>query len=165
MALPTIRLATADDLTAVNGIYNDYVLHSTCTYQETPEPIEGRWEWFARHGVSHPVTIAELDGQVVGWGALSPYHSRCAYRFTVEDSVYVDRRSHRRGVGRVILADLVARARALGHHAIIAVIDADQAASIGLHARFGFEEVGRFREVGYKFGRWLDVVYMELRLA
>lgn len=165
MALPTIRLATAADMLAVNDIYNHYVLHSTCTYQEAPEPMEGRREWFARHGAAHPVTVAEIDGQVVGWGALSPYHSRCAYRFTVENSVYVDHRFHRRGIGQVILTDLVARARALGYHAIIAVIDADQVASISLHARLGFEEVGRFREIGFKFGRWLDVVYMELRLA
>ena len=160
---PTIRLATAEDMPAVNDLYNHYVLNSTCTYQEAPEPIEGRREWFARHGAMHPVTIAEIAGRTVGWGALSPYHNRSAYRHTVEDSVYVDPRCHRRGIGSALLADLIERARALGHHAILALIDADQTASIGLHARFGFGEVGRCREVGRKFGRWLDVVTMELR--
>ena len=160
---PTIRLARAEDLEAINAIYNHYVQHTTCTYQETPETIEGRREWFARHGVEHPVVVAEADGQVVGWGALSACHARSAYRYTVEDSVYVAPGFHRRGIGTAMLRALVERARALGYHAIIAAIDRDQAASIALHARFGFEEVGRLREVGFKFGRWLDVVYMELR--
>ncbi len=161
MQKPVIRLARAADMGVVNDIYNHYVLDSTCTFQETPEPLSGRHEWLARHGAAHPVTIAELDGQVVGWGALSAYHNRSAWRFTVENSVYVDHRLHHRGIGSAILADLLERAQALGHHAVIAVIAAEQAASIGLHARFGFTEVGRFHEVGRKFGRWLDVVYME----
>ena len=156
-----IRLARAEDLGVINDIYNHYVLHSTCTFQEVPEPLEGRLEWFARHGAAQPVTVAELGGQIVGWGALSAYHHRSAWRFTVENSVYVDHRLHRRGIGTAILRDLIERAQALGHHAIIAVIAAEQSASIALHARSGFIEVGRFREVGFKFGRWLDVVYME----
>lgn len=162
---PVIRLACAEDLEAINAIYNHYVLHSTCTYQEQPEPIEGRRDWFARHGAAHPVTVAEVDGRIVGWGSLSAYHARSAYRYTVENSVYVDHAFHRRGIGSALLRDLIARARALGHHTVIAGIDASQTASIGLHARFGFEQVGQLREVGLKFGRWLDVVYMELRLS
>jgi phosphinothricin acetyltransferase len=149
----------------VNDIYNHYVRHSTCTYQEDPEPMASRLEWFARHGAAHPVTVVEAGGQIVGWGALSAYHARSAYRFTVENSVYVAPGFHRRGIGSAILGDLVGRAHTLGHHAIIASIDADQAASIGLHARFGFVEVGHLQEVGFKFGRWLGVVYMELRLG
>ena len=160
-----LREARADDLDAINAIYNHYVQHSTCTYQETPESIEGRREWFARHGSPHPVIVAEIDGRVVGWGSLSAYHSRCAYRHTVEDSVYVAVPFHGRSIGSTLLADLIERGRALGHHAVIAVIDADQPASIALHAKFGFEPVGRFRQVGFKFDRWLDVVYMELLLT
>jgi phosphinothricin acetyltransferase len=163
MPLPTIRLARAADMGVVNDIYNHYVLHSTCTYQEEPEPMAGRLEWFARHGSTHPVTIAELAGEIVGWGALSAYHHRSAYRFTVENSVYVAPGFHRRGIGAALLGDLVERARAHGHRAVIAVIDTEQTASIGLHAKFGFAEVGRFRQIGFKFGRWLDVVYMELQ--
>src|SRR5215213_7135688 len=83
-----IRPATADDLGDINDIYNHYVLHSSATYQEAPEPIEGRRAWFARHGPSHPVTVAEVGGRVVGWGSLSPFHARSAYRNTVENSVY-----------------------------------------------------------------------------
>jgi L-amino acid N-acyltransferase YncA len=109
------------------------------------------------------VIVAEAAGQVVGWGSLSAIHARSAYRHTVEDSIYVHHEHKRRGVGSLLLADLIARARKLGHHAIVAGIDGEQAGSVALHARFGFENVGRFREVGFKYGRWLDVIYMEMR--
>jgi phosphinothricin acetyltransferase len=160
----SIRPATESDLAAINDIYNHYVLNSTCTYQEEPEPIKSRRQWFAHHGSSHPVTVAESDGRVVGWGSLSTYHARSAYRRTVENSVYVHHEHHRRGIGSILLKDLIDRARKLEHRAIIAGIDSDQAASVGLHARFKFEKVGHFRQVGFKFGRWLDVIYMELLL-
>lgn len=159
-----IRLAGASDLAAINDIYNHYVLHSTCSYQESPEPIEGREQWFGKHGPAHPVTVAELDGRVVGWGSLSAYHARPAYRHTVENSVYVHHEFHRRGIGSMILADLIERARAIGLRAIIAGIDAEQQASVALHVKFGFETVGHLKEIGFKFGRWLDVIYMELLL-
>lgn len=160
----TLRAATAADLGAINNIYNYYVLHSTCTYQEEPETLEGRREWFERHGDRHPVIVAEAGGQVLGWGSLSAYHARSAYRHTVENSVYVHHQHHRRGIGSLLLRELIARARGLGHRAIIAGIDADQPGSAALHAKFGFAEVGRLRQVGFKFGRWLDVIYMELLL-
>ena len=159
-----IRPATADDLAAINSIYNHYVLHSTCTYQEVPETMEDRVAWLARHGPQHPVTIATLDGAVVGWGSLSPFHSRCAYRRTVENSVYVAHTHHRRGIGKLLLADLIERARAIGYHTIIAGIDGDQPGSIALHAAMGFEPVAFLKEVGYKFDRWLNVRYMQLML-
>ncbi len=159
-----IRPAKESDLVAINDIYNHYVLHSTCTYQEEPEPIEGRKQWFAHHGPQHPVIVAEMNSRIVGWGSLSSYHTRSAYRRTVENSVYVHHEHHRRGIGSVLLTDLIDRARALGHRAIIAGIDADQAASVGLHAQFEFQKVGQLKQVGFKFGRWLDVIYMELLL-
>jgi L-amino acid N-acyltransferase len=162
-ALPpvSIRPATAADLDAINAIYNHYVHHSTCTYQEEPSTAEERAHWFAAHRPEHPVTVAEVDGEVVGWGSLSRYHARSAYRRTVENSVYVRHDSHRRGIGGALLADLIDRAAALGHHAIIAGIDSEQIPSVALHARFGFVHVGHLREVGFKFGRWLGVIYME----
>jgi phosphinothricin acetyltransferase len=161
----TIRLARIDDLAAINDIYNYFVLHSTCTYQEEAESEESRRAWFDRHGPAHPITVAELDGRVVGWGALSPFHARSAYRSTVENSVYVDHRHHRRGIGGGLLADLIVRARALDHRTIIAAIDASQEASIAIHARHGFSKVGSLVQVGYKFDRWLDVVYMQLMIS
>lgn len=97
-------------------------------------------------------------------GVLSAYHSRSAYRHTVENSVYVHHQFQRRGIGSIILADLIERACAIGHRAIIAGIDAEQTASVALHAKFRFKTVGHFNEIGFKFGRWLDVIYMELLL-
>src|SRR5580658_8827020 len=95
-----IRLATESDLVAINDIYNHYVLHSTCTYQEEPEPLEGRRRWLNHHGDKHPVIVAAAaDGKVVGWGSLSAYNERSAYRRTVENSIYVHRQYHRRGIG------------------------------------------------------------------
>jgi L-amino acid N-acyltransferase YncA len=160
-----LRTAVVADLEAINNIYNHYVERSTCTYQEEPEPLESRKKWFeSHHQEAHPIVVAELGGKVVGWGSLSPYHSRCAYRFTVENSIYVDHESHRQGVGTAILKDLVVRAQAIGYHAIIAAIDGSQEASISLHTRFGFTEVGHFRQVGFKFKQWLDVIYLVLIL-
>jgi phosphinothricin acetyltransferase len=158
------RTATESDLEAINDIYNYYVLHSTCTYQEEPERLESRLQWFKHHGRKHPVILAESGGRVVGWGSLSAYHPRSAYRHTVENSVYVHHEHHRSGIGSLLLQELIARARELGYRAIIAGIDGEQAASVALHAKFQFEKVGHLKEVGFKFGRWLDVVYMQLRL-
>ena len=160
----TIRPATESDLVAINDIYNHYVQHSTCTYQEEPEPLDARRQWFRHHGGQHPVIVAEAGGQLAGWGSLSAFHSRSAYRRTVENSVYVHHQLHRRGIGSLLLQELIVRARRLGHHAIIAGIDAEQAASVALHAKFHFETAGHLKQVGFKFGRWLDVIYMELIL-
>jgi phosphinothricin acetyltransferase len=163
MNLPgcTLRDATLHDLAAINEIYNHFVQCSTCTYQEVPETLAGREQWFARHGNPHPVVVAELAGQVVGWGSLSAYHVRSAYRFTVENSVYVHHTHHKQGIGSAILNDLLARSSTLGHHTVIAGIDSEQAGSIALHAKFGFQKVAHLKQVGFKFGRWLDVVYMQ----
>lgn len=149
---------------AINDIYNYYVLHSTCTYQEEPELIEDRRRWFGHHGERHPVIVAVADGQVIGWGSLSAFHARSAYRHTVENSVYVHHEHHQRGIGSLLLEDLIARSRGLGHRVIIAGIDGEQTASVALHEKFGFEKVGHLKQVGFKFGRWLDVIYMQLSL-
>jgi phosphinothricin acetyltransferase len=140
------------------------VLHSTCTYQEEQEPLEGRRQWFSHHGERHPVIVAEEEGRTVGWGSLSAYHARSAYRHTVENSVYVHHERQRQGIGSLLLDELILRARKLEHRAIIAAIDGEQEASVALHAKFGFEKVGRLNEIGFKFGRWLDVIYMQLSL-
>ena len=164
MTTPRLRLATPADLPAINAIYNHFVLHSTCTYQEEPSTAEERAAWFAAHGGPHPVTVAEADGKVIGWGSLSRFHPRSAYRHTVENSVYVRHDLHRRGIGRLLLDDLVVRAKDAGHRTIIALIDSSQAGSIALHRTCGFADAGQLREVGFKFGRWLDVVYLQRML-
>jgi phosphinothricin acetyltransferase len=162
--LPSIALAVPSDLPAINAIYNYYVLNSTATYQEVPETLQSREAWFDRHDLAHPVTVARVGSTMAGWASLSPYHPRSAYRRTVECSVYVESLTHRRGIGRALMEDLITRARSAGHHTIIAGIDAEQAPSLALHDSLGFVRVAHLREVGFKFGRWLDVIYMQLML-
>jgi L-amino acid N-acyltransferase len=159
-----IRLARETDLAAINAIYNHYVLHSTCTYQLTPESDAARLAWFRGRGKEHPVTVAESAGEVVGWASLNRYHLREAYARTVENSIYVRHDWQRRSIGRALLADQIERARALGHHTILAGISAEQTPSIGLHAAFGFQKVAHFRELGWKQDQWLDVIFMQLLL-
>lgn len=160
----TIRLATADDLGAVNAIYNHYVATSTCTFQLDPDTEAERRAWFDGRSAAHPVTVALAAGEVVGWAALSPWKARCAYARSAEVSVYVRHDRHRRGVGRALLLDLIDRARAAGHHVLIGGACTEHPASLALQEAVGFGRVAHFREVGHKFGRWLDVVYMQLVL-
>jgi L-amino acid N-acyltransferase len=160
----TIRLAIEDDLPAINAIYNHYVLHSTCTYQITPETDADRLAWFQRHDRLHPVTVALVADEVVGWGSLNVFHPREAYARTVDDSIYVHPSRQRQGFGRALLADLIERARALGHWTIIAGISSEQVASVRLHEAFGFASRGHLRQVGYKHGQWLDVLTLQLLL-
>ena len=160
----TIRLATEADLGAINAIYNHYVAHSTCTYQLEAETNEARLLWFRAHGPRHPVTVALIDGEIAGWAALNPYHRREAYARTVENSIYIHPDFQRRGLGRLLLADLIERARTLGHHTILAGISAEQEPSLALHVAFGFAKVAHLREVGFKQGQWLDVVFLQLLL-
>jgi phosphinothricin acetyltransferase len=161
----TIRDAAPGDLDAINAIYNHYVATSTCTYDRDPRSADDAARWLDAHGPAHPATVVTDErGDVIGWGALSPFRPRWGYRHTVEDTVYVRADHHARGVGRAILADLIARARALGHHSIIAVISADQTPSVRLHERAGFAPVALLPQVGHKFDRWLDVTMLQLRL-
>jgi L-amino acid N-acyltransferase YncA len=162
--MPTIRPATPADLPAINAIYNHYVLHSTCTYQTEPSTEAERLEWFQHHGEKHPVIVAEEDGQVIGWGSLSRFHPRAAYGHSVEDSVYLHHEWLGRGLGSVILEELLRLAKALGHHTVLGGIDADQKGSVALHAKFGFVKVSHLKEVGFKQGRWLDVIWMQKML-
>lgn len=162
-----IRPATLGDCPGILEVYNEAVLTTTATYDYEPRTLEHRHEWFAaRQRRGFPVLVAlDSSRRVVGWSALNPYHDRAGFRFTVGNSVYVTADCRGRGLGSRLLAPLIPAGEARGLHAIIAAIDADNAVSIRLHERHGFENVGRFRRVGYKFGRWLDVIYMERLLA
>ena len=161
----SITLATAADLAAINDIYNYYVLNSTCTYQTLPETPVARRAWFDCHGPVHPVTVLRTahngENIIAGWGSLSPFHPRAAFGRTVENSVYIHHDHHRKGFGKAILADLLLRAKTLGHHTIIAAIDSMQTSSIALHNGFGFKTTGELKEAGYKFNSWLNLVYMQ----
>jgi phosphinothricin acetyltransferase len=160
------RPATRADLPSILEIYNHAVLNTTASYDYEPRTLEHRVAWFDDH-LKHdlPVFVAldEME-RVTGWSALNRFHDRAGYRFTVENSVYVAADQRGRGVGTRLLPLLIEAARERRFHAILAVIDAANEPSIRLHAKFGFERVGLFREVGFKFGRWLDVAYMELLL-
>ena len=158
----TIRKATPADLAAINDIYNDAVVNTTATFQIEPLTIEERHAWLHEHPEHfYPALVAEADTAILGWGSLSRYASRCAYRFTSEDSIYVSPDHRGKGIGALILRHLIAAARTLGHHSIVAQIADNNAASIRLHERFGFRTVGQLPEVGHKFGRWLDVTIMQ----
>ena len=156
-----VRLATLDDADAVRSIYNREVAGSTVTFDLRPRSLEDQRAWLDAHAGAHPAVVAEAAGEVVGFGSLSPYRDRPAYSTTVEDSVYVDAGSRGRGAGRLILAELVRLAGLHGFHAVMGRIVGGHDASIALHRACGFELVGVEREVGRKFGRWLDVVVMQ----
>ena len=161
-----IRPATRDDLPGILEIYNEAVLKTTATYDCEPRTLEHRAAWFDDHAKNNlPVFVAiREDGRVAGWSSLNRYHDRKGYQFTTENSVYVAAKERGRGIGRLLLKPLIEGARQRGLHAILAGVDAENEASLRLHASFGFVKVAHFKQVGFKFGRWLDVIYLELIL-
>lgn len=156
-----VRLATPADAEAIRAIYNREVTSSTVTFDLVPRSLSGQLAWLAAHAGAQPAVVAERDGDVLGFGSLSAYRDRPAYATTVEDSVYVRHDARRQGVGAAILAELVRLATTHGFHAAMARIVGGHEASIRVHHACGFELVGVEREVGRKFGRWLDVVLMQ----
>ncbi len=159
-----LRPATAADAAATAAIYNAEVLGSRVTFDLVTRSVEEQAVWLDARSGALEVVVAEVDGEVAGYASLSPYRERPAYRTTVEDSVYVHAEHRGSGVGRALLAEIVDVARERGFHSVIARIVADHTASIRLHAAVGFQHVGVEREVGRKFGRWLDVAVMQLLL-
>ncbi|MGI8809131.1 MAG: GNAT family N-acetyltransferase [Acidimicrobiales bacterium] len=156
-----VRLARATDAEAIRAIYNIEVTESTVTFDLVPRTLADQEAWLTHHAGVHPAVVAEADGEVVAFGSLGPYRSRPAYATTVEDSVYVRRDCRGMGCGRAVLEELVRLGTVHGFHAVMARIVGGHEASIGLHAACGFQLVGIEREVGRKFGRWLDVVLMQ----
>jgi L-amino acid N-acyltransferase YncA len=161
MTACAIRLATRADAEAINQIQNYYVIHSTATFLTEPFTLEQRLAWIEGRSPSHPVTVAESNGSVVGWAALGEFRSRPAYRHTTEFSIYLHPDWHRRGIGRALLADLTERARAIGHHALVGGCCSESTAILALLEASGYKRVAHFPEVGRKFDRWLDVVFMQ----
>lgn len=159
-----IRAALPEDIPAVSEIYNHYVRSSTCTFATEPEG-PAYWEkWLSDHCEPYPAIVAIDAGRVTGWATLSRWNNRCAYRFSVEDSVYVLQECHGRGIGRALLKTLTEYARRFGHRNVIAQIADHQAASEKLHASQGFRQVGCLDRIGYKFDRWIDVAIWQLRI-
>ena len=159
-----VRMANIDDVEPTRTIYNLEVTESTVTFDLVPRTSEEQRSWLTARSGAHAVLVAEDNAEVVGFASLSPFRDRPAYSTTVEDSVYVRRDQRGNGVGKLLLAELVTLATSHGFHAMIARIVGGHEASIALHRALGFEIVGTEREVGRKFGRWLDVVEMQLLL-
>ena len=160
-----LRLATLDDAEGIRAIYNVEVLTSTVTFDLVPRSLDDQRRWLADRSGAHAVLVAVEGREVIGFGSLSPYRDRPAYRTTVEDSVYVHPDHQGEGVGRALLAELVELAADHGFHAVMARIVGGHEASIRLHRSLGFTVVGTEREVGRKFNRWLDVVLMQRLLT
>jgi L-amino acid N-acyltransferase len=156
-----VRLARPTDAEATRAIYNAEVTTTTVTFDMVPRSLEDQLAWIESHAGAHPAVVATDGGDVVGFGSLSQYRNRPAYSTTVEDSVYVRADRRGQGYGGAILSELVALATVHGFHSVIGRIVGGREASIGLHRSCAFDLVGIEREVGRKFGRWLDVVVMQ----
>jgi phosphinothricin acetyltransferase len=160
-----IREATEEDLPAITAIFNEAILHSTSSFYIQPRSRSQQEAWFKEHGGRHPVLVAQApSGRVVGWGALSVWNQRCAYAGTAEVSVYVEAAFRRQGAGSALLEELIRRARAAGLHVLIAQIARENSASAALFSRAGFSMAGTLKEVGCKFGRYLDLTIWQLLL-
>ena len=158
-----IRNAAEHDLSAILDIYNHVILNTTSVYSEQPHTYDMRLNWYNdRINSGFPVFVAELNGEVVGFSSFGHFRVWPCYRYTVENSVYVHFAHRGKGISKLLLQPLINRAREMGMHAMIAGIDADNQVSYRLHQAFGFVEVAHFKEVGFKFDRWLDLKFMEL---
>ena len=157
----TLRRARPADAEVIRAIWNHEVLETDHTTDVEPRDAAAQRGWLAAHGDDHPVVVAMVGHDVVGYGALSPYRPKPAFARTAEDSVYVARGARGRGVGRAILTYLLEVARQRGHHSVLARITARNAASLALHERHGFTRIGLERETAWKHGRWLDVVLLQ----
>ncbi len=157
-----VRYAREADLEAIQRIYNHEVLNGTATWDEEPWPMEKRIAWFAEHDALSPLLVAEAHGQVVGFAALSKMSQKSGWRFTREDTIYLDAAWRGKGLGRRLLGDLLEEAWRMGMHVVAASITSENEVSIALHRALGFEVVGTLREAGLKFGRRLDTTYMQV---
>jgi L-amino acid N-acyltransferase YncA len=163
----SIRAATAADISAITRIYAHAVRHGTASFElEPPDEAEMTRRQRALLEGGYPYLVAEADGAVMGYAYAGPYRTRPAYRYTVENSIYIAPEAQRRGIGRILLDRLIAESEARGYRLMIAIIgDSAQAPSIELHRAAGFKMVGAFEAVGYKFDRWLDSVLMQRPLG
>jgi phosphinothricin acetyltransferase len=163
----TIRDATPADIPAIHAIYAHHVLHGLASFEEVPPPVEEiRARFDAVVSAGKPYIVAEVDGRVAGYGYATAYRSRSAYRYTLENSIYVAEGKRGKGVGSALLGTLIERCKRGPWRQMLAVIgDSGNAASIGVHRKAGFRQVGMLERVGYKHGRWVDSVVMQLELS
>lgn len=160
-----IRRAVEADLPAILGIYNEVIENTTAVYQYEPHTLEMRQAWFAaKQQEGFPVFVAEEDGVVLGLSTIGTFRAWQAYKYSVENSIYVAAAARGKGIGRLLMPPIIEAARNMDMHTVIAGIDATNDVSVRLHKSFGFEEVAHFKQVGYKFGRWLDLKFLQLIL-
>jgi L-amino acid N-acyltransferase len=160
-----VRDATPSDLVGILSVYNDAVLRTTAVWTERISDIADRQNWFlARKQGGFPVLVAEASQQLIGFASFGDFRPWPGYRHTVENSIYVDPSFHRRGAGRSLLRSLIARAIELEKHTMVAGVEASNQASLALHRSEGFVELCRIPEVGCKFGRWLDLIFLSRKL-
>ena len=160
-----VRLAGEHDLPAILVIYNDAIANTTAIFHYRAHTLEMRREWFEqKRAAGHPIFVAVTDGDVLGFATYGPFRAWPAYKYTIEHSVYTAPSSRRRGVARALMQVVLEHAERQEYHAVIAGIVADNDASLRLHESLGFVEVAHFREVGFKFGRWLDLKFLQLLL-
>lgn len=160
-----IRPAWESDLPGILEIYNEIILNTTAVYDYRPHTLEMRKSWWeAKKRDNFPVFVAIEKNRLVGFSSIGPFRAWAAYKYSVENSVYVTSDMRGRGIGKMLIPPLIEAALERNLHTIIAGIDASNQASLKLHSAFGFREVALFRQVGYKFGRWLDLKFMQLLL-
>ncbi len=160
-----IRTATEDDVPAILAIYNQVIETTTAVYDYEQHTLEMRRAWFqAKKEQGFPVFVAEEAGVVLGLSSIGPFRAWAAYKYSVENSIYVAAAARGKGIGKLLMPPVINAAKQLGMHTVIAGIDAGNEASIQLHRHFEFEEVAHFKQVGWKFGRWLDLKFLQLIL-
>ena len=165
MSETILRPATLEDAEAVTAIYNQSVAVNTASWDTAPQSVAERRAAMAdRLAAGQAFLVAELDGRVVGWGSWGPFRAKHGYRHTMEHTLYVDESARGHGVGRLLMQGLIDTARAAGVHVLVGALSHENDVSMALHERFGFVEVGRMPQVGAKFGRWLDLVLVQLVL-
>lgn len=161
----TIRPAKLEDLDKILEIVNHSILHTTANYNYDIQTLEVQTKWFEDKKTKNmPVVVADLNGEVVGFGSYGQFREKIGYQYTVEHSVYVVDDVIGKGIGSKLLTELIRLAKEQGFHVMIGAIDGDNAGSIAFHEKFGFTAIGTIREVGYKFDHWLDLVFMQLIL-
>jgi L-amino acid N-acyltransferase YncA len=158
----SIRHATADDNPAIMEIYNEAVLNTAATFDTELRTSEKQLEWWNKHKQNHPVLVAEEDGKVIGWASLSPWSDRCAYDTTVEVSVYVNKDFRGQGTGSKLLELITIEGKGCGNHTVLSRITQGNESSIHIHEKAGYKSIGVMKEVGFKFGKFLDVTMMQI---
>ncbi len=160
-----IRAATRSDVPAILEIMNYEILNSTVLYEYESRTIHQQLEWFdEKQSENWPVIVAELNGTVAGFGTYGPFRQRAAYSKSIEHSVYVHKGFRGKTIGNALMVELIQLAKSERFHTMIAGIDSSNMGSVEFHRKFGFEVIGTFKEVGFKFDKWLDVVFMQLIL-